>query len=206
MYYKTCLSRSRVQLFAKGKPYKDCKPGEPKIAPQHMPRITSSVCDLHTGDCQCYKQANPAAQSLEELDFLKGACAAAQQGNAPKLQAILDRHPETIRNDNSSGKHSCSGVKVWQCYRPHKARSHVVGGSGYTPLHYAARGGHAITVKLLLQRGTARNVHAQATGNVGPKAFFVQAGAEVSAQTGAGRATPLHRAAYMGHVDVVKLL
>ena len=31
-------------------------------------------------------------------------------------------------------------------------------------------------------------------------------GAGVNAQTESGRATPLHRAAYMGHTDVVKLL
>ena len=74
------------------------------IAPQRMPRINRSVCDVHTYACQCYKQANPVAQSLEELDFLKSACAAAQQGNVTKLQAILERHPEAVRSDYTSGK------------------------------------------------------------------------------------------------------
>lgn len=74
-----------------------------------MPRVRSSVCDLHTESCQCYKQANPAAQSLEELDFLKSACAAAQQGNLTKLQAILDRHPETVQTDFSSGEQDSEG-------------------------------------------------------------------------------------------------
>lgn len=54
---------------------------------------------------------------------------------------------------------------------------------GYTPLHYACREGHIDTVKLLLQYG-----------------------ADPNATTSAGRATPLMRAAYMGHLEVCRLL
>lgn len=69
-----------------------------------MPRVRTPVCEVHTDDCQCYKQATPAAQSLEELDFLKSACAAAQQGNVQRLQAILDKHPKAIGTSNDSGE------------------------------------------------------------------------------------------------------
>ena len=74
-----------------------------------MPRVKRSDCDVHTDSCQCYKQANPAGQSLEELDFLKSACAAAQQGNLTKLQAILNRHPEAVQPDFSSGEQDSEG-------------------------------------------------------------------------------------------------
>jgi ankyrin repeat protein len=55
--------------------------------------------------------------------------------------------------------------------------------AGYTPLHYAARAGHAAIVRLLLDGG-----------------------GDVNARTRAGGATPLHRAAYQGHLEVVRLL
>lgn len=61
-------------------------------------------------------------------------------------------------------------------------RTHA-GSSGYCPLHYAAREGHADIVQLLLA-----------------------AGADPNAATRAGRATPLHRAAYTGSAAVVRLL
>lgn len=57
------------------------------------------------------------------------------------------------------------------------------GGSGYTPLIYAAREGHQDIVQLLLELG-----------------------ADPDAATQAGRATALHRAAFMGHQAIVQLL
>ena len=69
-----------------------------------MPRVRIPVCEVHTDDCQCYKQANPAAQTLEELDFLKSACAAAQQGNIQRLKAILNKHPEAVGTSIHSGE------------------------------------------------------------------------------------------------------
>jgi len=54
---------------------------------------------------------------------------------------------------------------------------------GYTPLHYACREGHVEVVQLLLQYG-----------------------ADPNATTSAGRATPLMRAAYMGHLEVCRQL
>lgn len=54
---------------------------------------------------------------------------------------------------------------------------------GYTPLHYAARNGHPDACLLLLQNG-----------------------AQVDKCTRTGKATSLHRAAYAGHIEVVKHL
>ena len=60
---------------------------------------------------------------------------------------------------------------------------HPAGTSGYTPLIYAAREGHADVVELLLRLG-----------------------ADANATTKSGGACALHRAAYMGHLQVVSLL
>ncbi|KAL3140889.1 hypothetical protein ABBQ32_005422 [Trebouxia sp. C0010 RCD-2024] len=125
-----------------------------------MPRLRAVACDVHVdGDCQCYKRPVAVVQSLEELDYLKSACAAAQQGNLAKLGKILDRHPHAVNTDGTEG------------------------GSGYTPLHYAARGGHVDVAKLLLSKG-----------------------ADPNRTTRAGGATALHRACYMGHSRMAQLL
>ena len=72
-----------------------------------MPRSREPQCNVHDeADCQCYKQSIPIAQSLEELDYLKSACAAAQQGNEAKLHVILEKHPEAINSDGSEGTFS----------------------------------------------------------------------------------------------------
>lgn len=70
-----------------------------------MPRVRAAACNVHDeADCQCYKRPVAVAQSLEELDYLKSACAAAQQGNIDKLRIITDKHPEAVNNDGSNGK------------------------------------------------------------------------------------------------------
>jgi ankyrin repeat protein len=76
----------------------------------------------------------PYDQSLEELDFLRSACAAAQRGQLSKLEGLLSRKPDCVHWDG------------------------VTGNSGYTPLHYAAREGHLACVKLLLHRGERAEV------------------------------------------------
>ena len=125
------------------------------LAPQRMPRVNrSGPCDVHTDACQCYKQANPVTQSLEELDFLISACAAAQQGNVRKLQAILERHPEAVQSDYTSGeKTDNSRDSQSRCRQLCQGSTAYTGGRGYTPLHYAARGGHRAAVDYLLQCG-----------------------------------------------------
>ncbi|KAH9320528.1 hypothetical protein KI387_015167 [Taxus chinensis] len=55
--------------------------------------------------------------------------------------------------------------------------------SGYTPLHYAARNGHVQACLILLKNGALANK-----------------------KTRSGQATSLHRAAYAGHEEVVKVL
>lgn len=70
-----------------------------------MPKPRTTACDAHiAGECQCYKRPVAGAQSLEELDFLKSACAAAQQGNLSKLQDVLAKHPGAINSDGIEGK------------------------------------------------------------------------------------------------------
>lgn len=122
-----------------------------------MPRLRPNDCNLHTdGDCQCYKRPVAVAQSLEELDYLKSACAAAQQGNLAKLNSILEKHPHAVNSDGVEGKPEALSSQV--------AASHcdpAAGGSGYTPLHYAARGGHFEVAKLLLSKGKTRSTQPQ---------------------------------------------
>ena len=53
--------------------------------------------------CACCSQAIPGQQNLNELAFLKSACAAAQQGNISKLQRILHDHPTAVADDGVGG-------------------------------------------------------------------------------------------------------
>ena len=77
-------------------------------------------------------EGTPYDQRLEELDFLRSACAAAQRGQAAALAALLARRGEKALHDDG-----------------------VAGGSGYTPLHYAAREGRLDCARLLLDAGAA---------------------------------------------------
>ncbi|KAG8457370.1 hypothetical protein KFE25_005051 [Diacronema lutheri] len=100
-------------------------------------------------------------QSLEELGFLRSACAAAQSGDVAKLARLLgNKRLDALHSDGTAE-----------------------GGTGYTPLHYAARAGQLACVELLLARG-----------------------ANANALTASGGATPLHRAAHQGHAAVVDAL
>ena len=104
-------------------------------------------------------EGTPYDQRLEEVEFMRSACVAAQRGDVDKLRAMLHRRPDVCTNDG------------------------VGGDSGYTPLHYAAREGHAECVRALLASG-----------------------ANANARTRAGAATPLHRAAFTGSGACVQLL
>jgi ankyrin repeat protein len=130
--------------------------------------------------------STPYDQRLEELEFLRSACAVAQRGQADKLAAMLARRPDSIHWDGVEGK------------------------SGYTPLHYAAREGHVACVQLLLDKGaTPLGSALLSAARCHLTLGFLTAvtpGADVNRRTTAGGATALHRAAYCGHVDVCKAL
>ena len=117
--------------------------------------------DFHASNCgsvcNC-GEGEVGRQSLEELEFTRSACAAAMNGQLDKLDQLLSR---------GSGLHG-DGT--------------LTDSSGYTPLHYAARSGHAECARLLLRFGAV----ADAVTN--------------------GGATALHRAAFGGHAQVVVLL
>lgn len=115
---------------------------------------------LHDLQCNCAACGGSTQQGLDELEFGRSACSLAQRGQTARLRALLGRRPELVHSDGTPG-----------------------GNSGYTPLHYAARGGRLEAARLLLSRG-----------------------ASVDAATAAGGATALHRAAYAGHLQVTQAL
>mmetsp|Transcript_28131 Transcript_28131/g.72942 ORF Transcript_28131/g.72942 Transcript_28131/m.72942 type:complete len:185 (-) Transcript_28131:169-723(-) len=128
-----------------------------------MQAMLGGAPERHPLDCACCATQQATAESLEELEFLRSACTAAQLGQTERLKRILERRPDCVHSDGTGAPNG--------------------GGTGYTPLHYAARAGHVAGVRLLLD-----------------------AGSDVNRATTAGHATPLHRAAYMGHAEVVRLL
>lgn len=112
----------------------------------------------HGLQCTCGRQRFGLEQSLAEVEFMRSACSAAQAGDARRLEQLLDSSVQQLSSDGAGN------------------------GTGYTPLHYAARGGHAECVSLLLRHR-----------------------AHVDARTSGG-ATPLHRAAFTGQTEVCKAL
>ena len=116
-------------------------------------------CDVCGPDgCDHTHPPTGLEQSLDEMEFTRSACSAAQNGDLDKLQRMIDRNPGAVHHDGAEGR------------------------SGYTPLHYAARAGHAECVALLLRRSAP--VHARTSGG----------------------ATPLMRAAFGGHVSICAML
>nr|XP_039249349.1 ankyrin repeat domain-containing protein 39-like [Styela clava] len=94
-------------------------------------------------------------QTLDEIDFARGPWTPAMYGDYPAIKLYLQKGGEPNLMDSS----------------------------GYTPLHYAARGGYYnICNELILS------------------------GASVNHTTKSGKSTSLHRAASQGCNDVVKLL
>lgn len=60
-------------------------------------------CDHDAFECQCYARPGAAAQSLDELEFVRSACHAAQLGQLDKLERILRNRPEAISWDGGTG-------------------------------------------------------------------------------------------------------
>ena len=52
---------------------------------------------LHGATCECYKVTTGTEQTLEELDFARSACAAAQAGDMARLTKVLDRQPQQVQ-------------------------------------------------------------------------------------------------------------
>mmetsp|Transcript_22627 Transcript_22627/g.31546 ORF Transcript_22627/g.31546 Transcript_22627/m.31546 type:complete len:172 (+) Transcript_22627:295-810(+) len=137
-------------------------------------------------------ESTPYDQSLEEVEFMRSACAAAQRGHLKKLEHMIERHPEVVNSDG--------GLNT----------------SGYTPLHYASREGHVNIVRLLLnsgvqvdastRAGSATPLHRAAfTGHSDVLVLLLQHGANAALQDSDGE-TALHKAAEQGHTDSVIVL
>lgn len=58
-------------------------------------------------ECRCYANPAAAAQSLDELEFVRSACHAAQIGNLDKLQRILASKPDAVGCDGGTGVCVC---------------------------------------------------------------------------------------------------
>jgi hypothetical protein len=74
----------------------------------HVPRCLCMFqlnCDHDAAECQCYARPGAAAQSLDELEFVRSACHAAQLGQLDKLERILRNRPEAINWDGGTGEH-----------------------------------------------------------------------------------------------------
>lgn len=162
------------------------------------------------GLCECCAPT-AAAESLGEVSFARSACAAALSGDYFRVKSLATRTPAVLNEDGCGGKSSAlrlpclleqtaggavtagslqsDGRGSRRCSplvpppAVNSAPAFGTGSSGYTPLIYAAREGHADVVALLLELG-----------------------ADPNASTTAGSSTALHRAAYMGHGAIVQLL
>ena len=112
-------------------------------------------------------EGTPYDQRLEEVEFMRSACVAAQRGDVDKLRAMLHRRPDVCTNDG------------------------VGGDSGYTPLHYAAREGHAECVRALLASGANANARTRAGAPRRCIARGVHRGGRVRPAVAGGRGGPV---------------
>jgi len=143
----------------------------------------------HGANCTCGNHS-AAVQGLLEVRFQKSICAAAIAGDIQRVTKILEKDPNAIYSDGV-GSHT-----------------------GYTPLHYAARACHPAVVQVLLDFGKnilpgkpecfgLREIGIPSNSTIHDVIF---AGSDPNRQTTAGKATPLHRAAFQGDIQIVKLL
>ena len=138
--------------------------------------------------CPCHKQSSGLEQSLAELEFMRSASSAAQVGDVRRLEQLVTDAPHRLAACDSTG---------------------------YTPLHYAARGGHSECVGLLLRHracvdartsGGATALHRAAfTGQTSVCMLLLRAKASVTTQDSDGE-TPLHKAAAQQQEATVQLL
>lgn len=118
----------------------------------------------HGHDSDDDVSGTPYDQSMEELEFMRSACSAAQRGQTEKLQGMLDRRPELVHWVRARRRRVCAlRNRLFVRGRLQAprvlAQDGVAGNSGYTPLHYAAREGHIDCVRILLQKGVTDAQH-----------------------------------------------
>lgn len=68
-------------------------------------------CDHDPAECQCYARPGSAAQSLDELGFVRSACHAAQLGQLDKLERILRSRPDAVSWDGGTGEESIAPLE-----------------------------------------------------------------------------------------------
>lgn len=84
-------------------------------------RLMFVNCELNHSEeeCRCYANPGAAAQSLDELEFVRSACHAAQTGQLDKLERILRNRPEAVNSDGSTGAWLTSAlrgaIRCWFC-------------------------------------------------------------------------------------------
>lgn len=54
--------------------------------------------------CTCHIATAAAGQNLEEVAFVKSACAAAQSGNCAKLKSMLAKNQDILYSDGAEGE------------------------------------------------------------------------------------------------------
>ena len=63
----------------------------------------SVVPNRHDPSCSCCQAVKPGTQTLDELSFLKSACAAAKAGDCEKLAAMLRKNPGLVHSSGFEG-------------------------------------------------------------------------------------------------------
>lgn len=104
-------------------------------------------------------EGTPYDQPLEEVEFMRSACSAAQRGEVEKLARMLERKPHLVDGDGGLGDHAGGAGGDGGL------SAQVSGGLG--PLHYAAREGRVECAALLIKLGADVN-RATAAGGATP--------------------------------------
>ena len=163
-------------------------------------------CGFHEGDahtaCQCHT-VSAYTQSLDELEFMRGACALRALCCARDVSQRPVGCRDVWRHDTHDG---CAGTQVVWCERERRGGLHVRAARACrwfsrtrSALHYAARSGRLEACKLLLRRGAHVNAVTKAVR--GARACTC-----ALTESWQGEATALHRAAFCGHDEIVALL
>eukprot|EP00729_Bicosta_minor_P001527 gene1527-28596_t len=146
-------------------------------------------CDAGGGSHVCGAGAGEFGQSLEEVAWERSIWSAASDGDLIKVKKALTKE---------------------------RLKASAIDGSGFAPLHYAARKNRIEVAKVLLAASADVNalggagkatalVRAAAAGHTAMVTLLVTIGADPVLADGDGK-TPLHKAAECGHVEVAAVL